>query len=955
MRKTNKENIKKIKGVFRFESLEKGLFFFIFAFNLAIALKNKIKSLIFNKNKIKNNSAIFKPMALLTLILLMASFAFAVPNTLTFSGKLTDASGNDLTGTYSFNYSIYDSYVNGTLLWNKTNISVTTDSDGIYDVVLEDVNLNFSDQYYVGLSVGSDSEMTPRTNLTSVPYTFRANISDSVKDESVSNLSIDSTDDFSFNNIFFSKAYGDNISITGNLSVSGNMSVDGSTLFVDATGNRVGIGTTSPSYLLQIANASKAANLSNTLFVNGSSGRVGIGTTSPDNNAKLHIKGNSSEMLAVLENTGGTSILKIITGTTEDPFIMLQANSGSWWSMGVDQDDSEKFQIAQYSALGMSNQYFTIQTNGNVGIGQTSPNVTLGVSGDVNVTGTLYLGSGFAQAEADGWKKANFTVAYDVRKDRWNGTNFTVAYGTEYDSTGYKEGNLSSDLSAGVASTIVTTDITADTILVNKNLYVVGNISNVNVTNLNVNGSLYPAITATFDIGNGSLRWRNANFSGTVEAAYFVGDGSKLTSVQQGADIWKLSNFTGAYGTEYDSTGFDRENLTLYLGADGNASLLRTGNISKILEDIWDWSNNASLVLDNGTVIRTGNLSTIFSERNGSLWNITASEIMPRDNNLNVSVNTSVFFVDTTNERVGIGTTSPSAKLQVESGDVQFNGSDDDIGFFWDDSSGRLGLGDETPTFKLDMVDSVSTFIRAKSTGSFGGIILERASNRNNSYVMHKTSGADLDPADWYAGEIGSLGDGYGYTISNGLTSANSKLYIANSTGNVGIGTTAPSKRLEVVGNVSLNLSDDSKDFEIFNGSGTSIFFVDGENKRVGIGQASPNVTLGVSGDVNITGILHADSANITNTIEATTFIGDGSSLTGISTGQIWNSSGTNVFLNDTAAKVGIGKINPGQELHVVGSANISATLNAPVINTTLANQNITISSAGGSVIIRLG
>ena len=52
---------------------------------------------------------------------------------------------------------------------------------------------------------------------------------------------------------------------------------------------------------------------------------------------------------------------------------------------------------------------------------------------------------------------------------------------------------------------------------------------------------------------------------------------------------------------------------------------------------------------------------------------------------------------------------------------------------------------------------------------------------------------------------------------------------------------------------------------------------------------------------------------------------------------------------------VGIGTTAPGEILHVVGNANISTTLNAPVINTTLATQNMTISSAAGSVIIRLG
>jgi len=49
---------------------------------------------------------------------------------------------------------------------------VTTDSDGIYSVILSSIDLDFSSQYYLGLKVESDSEMTPRINLTSSPYSF---------------------------------------------------------------------------------------------------------------------------------------------------------------------------------------------------------------------------------------------------------------------------------------------------------------------------------------------------------------------------------------------------------------------------------------------------------------------------------------------------------------------------------------------------------------------------------------------------------------------------------------------------------------------------------------------------------------------------------------------------------------------------------------------------------------
>ena len=98
--------------------------------------------------------------------------------------------------------------------------------------------------------------------------------------------------------------------------------------------------------------------------------------------------------------------------------------------------------------------------------------------------------------------------------------------------------------------------------------------------------------------------------------------------------------------------------------------------------------------------------------------------------------------------------------------------------------------------------------------------------------------------------------------------------------------------------------------------------FVDSDGK-VGIGTASPLQTLVVVGTVNIT-----DSLNVSGTIEATTFIGSGSALTGISsTTSVWNSSGTNFYLNDSTGKVGIGTASPTKELHVIGNANFTGTI----------------------------
>ena len=83
------------------------------------------------------------------------------------------------------------------------------------------------------------------------------------------------------------------IDFTKNTSISGNLTVDTSTFFVDATNNRVGIGTSTPSAKLDIVgSASISANLTvdtNSLFVDATNNRVGIGTLTPS--TALHVVG----------------------------------------------------------------------------------------------------------------------------------------------------------------------------------------------------------------------------------------------------------------------------------------------------------------------------------------------------------------------------------------------------------------------------------------------------------------------------------------------------------------------------------------------------------------------------------------------------------------------------------------------------------------------------------------
>ncbi len=99
------------------------------------------------------------------------------PQLINFQGKAYDSSGNPLNGTFSIQFTIYDAAEEGTVEWTETQPSVQV-SDGIFHVLLGSVNpiadSVFSDTArYLGIKIGSDPEMTPLTQIATVPYAFR--------------------------------------------------------------------------------------------------------------------------------------------------------------------------------------------------------------------------------------------------------------------------------------------------------------------------------------------------------------------------------------------------------------------------------------------------------------------------------------------------------------------------------------------------------------------------------------------------------------------------------------------------------------------------------------------------------------------------------------------------------------------------------------------------------------
>jgi hypothetical protein len=197
---------------------------------------------------------------------------------------------------------------------------------------------------------------------------------------------------------------------------------------------------------------------------------------------------------------------------------------------------------------------------------------------------------------------------------------------------------------------------------------------------------------------------------------------------------------------------------------------------------------------------------------------------------------------------------------------------------------------------------------------------------------------------------VTSLGTLTSLNVSGDLSA--SALFVSSSNQRVGIGTNSPAKKIEVLDtSEQLRLSYSKYIFGISSDVFTDVYtnnsgdlIIDPSNDRVGIGTSTPTKTLDVNGDVRVAGNLEvtgALSAKVSEFIVSANNITFGDSATdsltfNASSGTVPNGLNldSNTWVLDSANnRIGIGAEHPETSLHI---KNGSAGTLTPVDNTVL-------------------
>jgi hypothetical protein len=708
--------------------------------------------------------------AFLALMCVVASLgaghvAFAEPAyTINYQGKLADNTGLAVAnGTYAMSFALYTQASGGAAIWSesRTGGNEVTVQNGLFSVMLGEVAslaaVNFNQTLYLGITIESDGEMTPRKPLGSVPSAFEAKQLGGVASSSF--LRSDAADTASglltFTGGFQSLASSTITSLTTLTATTTNLVVNGER-FTDLTGTGLALsgstltatlgtdiaaaeiangdhgffsyasgvaaldtgGLTSADLLAALTNETgtgsvvfsasptftgtlnaAAATLSSTLTMSGSaanialgsnylsgdggdegvfvdsSGNVGIGTTTANSRLSVQSTGTSdilnlfetdgSEVFTVLENGNvglgsSTPTHRLTIFNTGNPQISVAEGTNEFIRVGVGEtsntsiigwDDSDSLRLGAYDSPTDTtiSDLMTILSTGKVGIGTTTPSellhlysastANLKVSGDASVNLILSRSSNNASNPAIDIQKARGTEANKVivnSGDTVGGLNFMGYDGAAMQDAARIRGAVDGTPAAGDMPGRLMFYTTPD-----------GSVTSAERMRINASGNI--------GIGTTTPNQRLSIFANAADAAI------EFSTVSGAAEKWVIGidDSDGAKFKISSSSALGTSDRFVINGS-GNVGI-GTASPSKLLHVYGVGDSKAILESSDG-----GAAALMFKNTQGDVAVGLGSDEKFHIGNDGTNPGGGTWLtIDSANGNVGIGTTSPYAKLSV--------------------------------------------------------------------------------------------------------------------------------------------------------------------------------------------------------------------------------------------------------------------------------------------------